>query len=240
MQASRTYTWSCRRGTARPKAGVFPGMKSVLRCGISAISYTLIRCGDTCSPCPRSRRRCCGRSSHPYSTWMIWWHSVMRLSGRIRHWQAFRSFAILRNDGAAGEVPDRWPPALDRVRVGSLSRPESLQRLQLVRAGLPEPELNVRVQDRRGRLISMADLVWREYRTLIEYEGDGHRTSRTKFRSDITRGERYADGDWFPMRSHAGDVFGDPNDLIRRVSRRLRSRGWDSRGELRQVAAARR
>lgn len=130
--------------------------------------------------------------------------------------------------------------AIDQLRVGSLSRPESLQRLQLVRAGVPEPELNVRVEDRFGKLISMGDLVWRRYRTVLEYEGDGHRTSRTKFRSDITRGENYADGDWFSMRSHADDVFGDPNDLIRRVARRLSAQGWQSAHELRQVAAARR
>ena len=130
--------------------------------------------------------------------------------------------------------------AVGSVRVGPLSRPESLQRLQLVRAGVPEPALNVRVEDRAGRLISMADLSWPEYRVLLEYEGDGHRTSRTKFLSDMTRGENYADGGWFPMRSHAGYVFGNPNELTRRVARRLSERGWRAPTQLRHVAAARR
>lgn len=130
--------------------------------------------------------------------------------------------------------------AVELVRVGSLSRPESLQRLQLVRAGIPEPALNIRVEDRSGKLISMADLSWPDFRVLLEYEGDGHRTSRGKFLSDMTRGENYADGDWFPMRSHAGYVFGDPNELTRRVARRLGERGWRPPGELRHVAAARR
>src|SRR5690606_16025270 len=115
-----------------------------------------------------------------------------------------------------------------------------LQRLQLVRAGIPEPALNVRVTDPAGKLIAMPDLSWPKYRVLLEYEGDGHRTSRGKFLSDITRGEDYADGDWFSMRSHAGYVFGDPNVLIRRVARRLAERGWKSPIQLRQVAAARR
>lgn len=129
--------------------------------------------------------------------------------------------------------------AVEQIRVGSLSRAESLQRLQLVQAGLPEPQLNVRVEDLSGRLIAMADLAWPRYRLVLEYEGDLHRASKAKFRSDITRGEQYRDGGWYPMRSHAGDVFGDPNDLIGRVARRLRERGWQPARELRQVAAAR-
>jgi hypothetical protein len=54
--------------------------------------------------------------------------------------------------------------ALDQVRAGPLSRPESLQRLQLVRAGIPEPALNVRVTDPAGKLIAMPDLSWPKYR----------------------------------------------------------------------------
>lgn len=130
--------------------------------------------------------------------------------------------------------------ALRLVRVGSLSRPESLLRLMLVRAGIPEPHLNLTVCDRAGAAIAMADLCWPDYRVLVEYEGDGHRTSRTKFRSDITRIEKYADGDWFGMRASADDVFVDPNPFIGRVARRLVARGWrPRRTELRHIAAAR-
>jgi hypothetical protein len=127
--------------------------------------------------------------------------------------------------------------ALGHVRVGSLSRPETLLRLLLVRAGFPEPALNLEVTDARGRPIAMADLCWPEYRVLVEYEGDGHRTSRGKFRSDITRGERYQDGGWFQLRASADDVFGDANPFAQRLARRLRERGWHpARAELRRVA----
>ncbi|MBX3093434.1 MAG: hypothetical protein KF680_02665 [Cryobacterium sp.] len=130
--------------------------------------------------------------------------------------------------------------ALSLVRVGSLSRPESLLRLMLVRAGIPEPRLNLTVCDRSGAAIAMADLCWPDYRVLIEYEGDGHRTSRAKFRSDITRIEKYADGDWFGMRASADDVFVDPNPFAGRIARRLAAQGWRSRRtELRHIAAAR-
>lgn len=130
--------------------------------------------------------------------------------------------------------------ALPHIRVGPLSRPESLQRLQLVRAGFPEPDINVVVTDRNGSAIAMADEVWPEFRTLVEYEGDGHRTSKGKFRSDITRVERYADGDWFALRSHADDVFDDPNPFMERLWRRLRARGWrPQHREPRRIAGAR-
>lgn len=130
--------------------------------------------------------------------------------------------------------------ALPMVRFGSLSRPESLLRLMLVRAGIPEPQLNLTVCDRTGAAIAIADLCWPDHRVLIEYEGDGHRTSRTKFRSDITRIEKYADGDWFGMRASADDIFVDPNSFAERVARRLLARGWrPQRSELRHIAAAR-
>jgi len=129
--------------------------------------------------------------------------------------------------------------ALDQIRAGSRSRPESILRLQLVRAGLPEPELNREVLDDAGVAIARPDLLWPAFRTLIEYESDLHRVSKGKFRSDITRFERYADADWSSLRAHADDVFGDPNPFVTRVARRLSSRGWEARVRLRRVHAAR-
>lgn len=130
--------------------------------------------------------------------------------------------------------------AVARIRVGPLSRPESLLRLILLRAGFPEPELNVEVTDRVGRSVATPDLSWPEFRVLIEYEGEGHRTSSSKFRSDITRGERYADAEWFQLRASADDVFRDPNDFVGRLARRLAASGWrPPRRGLRRVTPAR-
>jgi hypothetical protein len=131
--------------------------------------------------------------------------------------------------------------ACTMIRVDSRSRPESLHRLHLVRAGIPEPELNREVRDQRGGFIGIADEVWSSFRTLAEYEGDWHRTSRDKFRSDITRFERYADAGWSALRAHADDVFTDPNPFIGHLWRRLVSRGWVApRAEPLRVARARR
>lgn len=130
--------------------------------------------------------------------------------------------------------------AIDHIRIGSLSRPESLLRIMLVRAGLPEPLPNRRVIDRNGRLIAMADLCWPDFRVLIEYQGDGHRTSKAKFRTDITRLDEYLDGDWLPIQVSAYDIFVDPNPLMARMWRRLQSCGWNpGRRQVRHIASAR-
>jgi len=130
--------------------------------------------------------------------------------------------------------------AVRQVRVGSLSRTESLLRLMVVRAGIPEPLLNVMVCAPDGSPVRVADLVWREERVLTEYEGDDHRTSRGKFRGDISKFEEYADGEWHGLRAHADDLFVDPNPLIARLWRRLVARGWRPDGARRPVKPARR
>lgn len=130
--------------------------------------------------------------------------------------------------------------AVASIRSGPLSRAESLLRLILLRAGFPEPLLNVEVVDDSGQVVAMPDLSWREPKVVVEYEGDYHRRSRTRFRSDVTRGERYADAGWFQLRAHADDVFGDPNPFAGRLLRRMVERGWrPTLRELRQVRGAR-
>jgi very-short-patch-repair endonuclease len=127
-----------------------------------------------------------------------------------------------------------------RVRIGARSRTESVLRQMMEAVHLPVPQLNIPVLDRAGLEIGVADFVWPEFRVLVEYEGDGHR-SRGKFRSDIVRFETYADNDWSALRSQADDLFIDPDPFLGRLSRRLRSAGWQARRrESRQIAPARR
>ncbi|WP_149955154.1 hypothetical protein [Zafaria cholistanensis] len=65
--------------------------------------------------------------------------------------------------------------ALKDVRVGSDSPPETMLRLALVRSGLPEPELQVRLNP-ADRNSPEADLGYRRYRIAIQYDGEHHRT----------------------------------------------------------------
>jgi hypothetical protein len=129
--------------------------------------------------------------------------------------------------------------ALPLLRRGPMSRPESLLRMQIIAVGIPEPQINVLVTDRAGRPVFRPDLSWPDYRVLVEYEGDGHRLSRAKFRSDIDRMEAFADAGWTGLRATGDDVFEQPNRFLARLHRRLVERGLRLR-EFRQVAAAKR
>ncbi|RIX28720.1 DUF559 domain-containing protein [Amnibacterium setariae] len=110
--------------------------------------------------------------------------------------------------------------AARRLRIGSRSAAETRFRLFLVRNGLPEPEINVRIHDRLGRFIAEVDLVYRRERVGVEYEGDGHR-EKHRFRKDITRKEALQDEDWHIIRVTEDDAKDHPEDTIGRIRRTL-------------------
>lgn len=86
-------------------------------------------------------------------------------------------------DGARGVRLARR--ALTLARPGSNSPRESQLRLWCTDAGLPEPELNGRVEA-LGRYEFM-DLLWREKRVAAEYHGAYHFTSDDQRRRDVDR-----------------------------------------------------
>lgn len=116
--------------------------------------------------------------------------------------------------------------ALKRVRRGSESRPETLLRLLLSREGLPEPELNVGVTDADGRWLGRGDLVYPRWRTVVEYDGDGHRSSRRQYERDMTRIEDFVHAGWSVVRVRSRGLFVTTGATAARVERALRSHGW--------------
>lgn len=116
--------------------------------------------------------------------------------------------------------------ALSLVAEGPLSRPESLTRLILARAGLPHPLINEQINDAEGFFLAIPDLSWPEYKVALEYEGEYHR-QLGQFRRDVLRVERLVDHEWLIVKAVATDVFDEPQGLVDRVARRLNSRGWD-------------
>ncbi len=97
--------------------------------------------------------------------------------------------------------------ALPLVRPGSESRMETLARLVICAAGLPEPELNADVLDDDGRWILRADFLWRAQRVIGEYQGDIHRTDRRRWQADIVRRRQAEDSRWTVVDMSAPDVF---------------------------------
>lgn len=124
----------------------------------------------------------------------------------------------------------RLREALPHLRYGPLSRKETQLRLRIVRAGLPEPHLNLPVPEaEHDGSAPMIDLAYPDYRVGIEYEGDHHRNP-VQFRRDIRRFERLQDVGWTIVRVSAQDVPDDDEEATRetlaRIAARLRARGW--------------
>jgi hypothetical protein len=130
--------------------------------------------------------------------------------------------------GFHGRGARRAASALYLVRGGAESRPETLLRLLLQRAGLPESLPNREVRDDAGRWLGRADLVYPEFRTVVEYDGDQHRSSRVQYEKDIIRWERFIEAGWRVVKVRAGGLFANPDATVLRVRSALIAGGWTS------------
>lgn len=130
------------------------------------------------------------------------------------------SVALAEGRRGSGRAARAWALSV----VGARSRPESLMRLAITRAGLPSPTVGHSIAGLGWT--ATPDLAWPDYRVLIEYEGDHHRTDARQFAHDLQRFERYHDDGWFAVRATKLDVFEHPNEFMQRIERRLRERGW--------------
>ncbi|WP_194408782.1 hypothetical protein [Microbacterium cremeum] len=110
--------------------------------------------------------------------------------------------------------------ALTDVRSPVDSPYETRLRLGLVRAGLPEPDVQVPIMTPAG--IRHADLGYPAARVLIEYQGDEHRASRERWLRDLTRVQLFQDAGYHVILVGAADVDPDCSALAERVARVLR------------------
>jgi len=116
--------------------------------------------------------------------------------------------------------------ALELLRPGAESRPETLLRLLLVDDGLPEPELNVALYGDDGQFLARVDILFRSFRVVVEYDGDQHRTDQRQFDRDMGRLDDLAAHGWRVVRVGARSLFRDPQDAVNRVRRALMAGGW--------------
>jgi hypothetical protein len=105
---------------------------------------------------------------------------------------------------------------------------ETRLRLCLVLAGLPEPECNVRVGTAEFP-IGRGDLVYLQFKVIIEYEGDQHRTDVRQWNIDIQRQEDFAAAGWNVIRVTAHGMR-RPRSVVHRVLGALRKAGFDGPG----------
>jgi len=104
--------------------------------------------------------------------------------------------------------------ALDWIRVGSESPGETRTRLILVRAGLPEPELNRPVYAPGPRWLGRRwlgrpDMRWIKQRALLEYQGREFHDSDEQRAKDELRFARFAAHDWTVVDVWDNDVNTD-------------------------------
>ncbi|PJJ65455.1 DUF559 domain-containing protein [Compostimonas suwonensis] len=131
-----------------------------------------------------------------------------------------------RLDGFTGRGRRVLREALPLIREGSESRPESILRLTLGRAGLPEPEVNAEVHDGSGRFVGRGDLVYRAWKVVVEYDGDQHRTDSRQYDRDQSRVESFFLAGWTLVRVRKTALFRETATTVSRVHRALTARGW--------------
>jgi hypothetical protein len=117
--------------------------------------------------------------------------------------------------------------AIKLIRVGSDSPQETLLRLALVRAGLPEPELNVAIIGDDGLRHHEPDLSYRKYRIGIEYEGE-HHGDEVQIVRDIARSECYEMLGWTEVRISKRHMLNDAKPAVAKVRTALIQAGWRS------------
>lgn len=119
--------------------------------------------------------------------------------------------AVRRHGRRAGARRLAW--AVERVRTGVDSRPETILRLLLVAAGLPEPLVNDPVEVANGKRYK-PDLKHKVWRTLYEYEGLVHLKTPGQWRFDTRRYQLFEDAGWKVIRVNADHLFADPAAFI--------------------------
>lgn len=117
--------------------------------------------------------------------------------------------------------------ALALLDGGAESRPESFLRVILNRGGLPRPRINHSLVNTESGTVLRPDFEFTEYRTLLEYQGDHHRT-KEQWRKDMTRRSRLEAAGWTVIEINADDLR-DANELVERIALTLRRHGWRGR-----------
>jgi very-short-patch-repair endonuclease len=120
--------------------------------------------------------------------------------------------------------------ALDLIRVGADSAQETMMRLALVRAGLPEPVLNIVLRNRLGHPVVWPDAAYLDQRIALQYDGAHHGDS-DQYRRDIKRQSLTESVGWREVRVQRSDLEGDRPFIVEKVKAALRGPSSDATRE---------
>lgn len=115
--------------------------------------------------------------------------------------------------------------ALTLAREGAESAMETLVRLMLVFARLPEPECNVTLFRDDGKWLGRVDLVYRAHKVAVEYDGRWHERSAEQRTTDRDKRERLEADGWLVIVVYDTDVR-HPRAVVSRVHEALCRRGY--------------
>ncbi|MGO1538483.1 MAG: DUF559 domain-containing protein [Leucobacter sp.] len=100
----------------------------------------------------------------------------------------------------------RLRAAFQFARVGAESRMETLLRLELAGIGLDDLDLQVDIYNESHTWIGRFDMVDRERKLIVEYDGEQHRTNRDQYLRDEQRLEEARKAGYQILRVHAEDL----------------------------------
>lgn len=137
-------------------------------------------------------------------------------------WNELETFCRVRH--LHGVVRTRR--AMRLVRAGAESPMETLLRLMLVFARLPEPQVNVDVLDASGRFVARVDLLYPRWKVVVEYDGRHHETDARQWARDRRRREALEALGYRVIVIAAADLS-DARRVPWRVHEALTSRGYE-------------
>ena len=111
--------------------------------------------------------------------------------------------------------------AVELIRPGADSAPETFLRLALTAAGLPEPELQLRIV-KADPYSPAADLGYRAHRIAIQYDG-GHHLTREQQSRDNRRDETFNAAGWRYFKFNADDLAHGFHRAVNQVRLALKS-----------------
>jgi hypothetical protein len=113
--------------------------------------------------------------------------------------------------GRRGVAAVRW--AVPRMDGKSGSAQESRVRLRCEDEGLPRPACNVDIYDDAGGFVACSDLVFKEAKVAVEFDGEHHLTVEQQ-RSDAIRDRLLIAAGYVPLRATSRDLERRNTDLF--------------------------
>nr|WP_246313080.1 DUF559 domain-containing protein [Leifsonia shinshuensis] len=117
--------------------------------------------------------------------------------------------------------------AVAQIRANTDSPMETVLRLALIAADLPEPVVNRPIRVGSGRELH-GDLVYAQRRVVVEYDGDHHRTEAHQYNRDVDRIWALERAGWRVVRVNRSHLDNGAAVAVARVRAALAERGRDT------------